>query len=213
MSMSFNVPTESFNATLRKYLGMTTRSIAEALNEKMFFILKKAREHTPKADASQIMQQLGATSTERVSKKSGKIRRKISYKPTQLVYKLVNNKTPGLSRTEIGPAVRKFIASRLKAAGSLKSGWNSAVARYGIATGRFSSKEGPRVRQNSKAIPAKDELRSLAQSEYRYTSQDKEGKFYLDSRVEHALSRAFHEEEQSMKTYIERKIAEGWKAV
>ena len=206
-----------FDAALKECLLVTQRSISEVFNGKMLSILKTARDRTPMGDRSKIQQELGATSTQRVSKKTGAIKTGVRYAATETVYKILNSQGIRRSRVEIGIAAKKFIGQRLRAVGSLKAGWNDAIrkfqAAYGAQTGFFTSTKtgGPKVKQKSIGLPAKDEFHATAVMEYRYLNQDKDGTFYLDPRVEGALQQAFHIEEASMKKHLEEKLAKAWK--
>lgn len=204
--------TAQFNATLRKYLAVSTRSLTEAINEKMFFILAEAQKETPLADRAKIESELGATTTERIGK-SGNVRRKLSYTPTKLVYKLVNRRQPGLSGAETEKAARKLIASRLRAVGSLRAGWSAALKKFGQVTGRFGVSSGlPRVKRGSEASPAKDGVKAQAEAVYNLMQQGAGGSLEIDPRVSMALEKSFASEAQSMEGYLERKLGSDWRS-
>lgn len=212
MSGHMTIDSTAFNATLRKYLAVSTRSLTDAINEKMFFILDRAQKQTPIGDRSKIEAELGATTTERVGK-SGKIRKKISYTPTKLVYKLVNRKTPGLTRADIEPAAKRLIAARLRAVGSLRAGWSNALRKFGQVTGRFAGSTGlPKVKRGSEARPAKDGLKAQAEAVYNLLQRSDGKTLVIDPRVESALASAFAAEAASMESYIERKLGADWRS-
>ena len=207
-----HIDTTDFDRTMRKYLTVSTRSLTEAINEKMFFILDRAQKETPLGDRAKIEAELGATTTERLGK-TGKVRRKISYRPTKLVYKLVNRKTPGLTQTETAEAAKKLIAARLRAVGSLRAGWSAALRKFGMVTGRFGGQAGlPRVKRGSEARPATDGLKAQAEAVYNLLQRGEGGSLGIDSRVETALSSAFASEARSMESYLERKLGADWRA-
>lgn len=207
-----HIDTTDFDRTLRKYLTVSTRSLTEALNDKMFFILDRAQKETPLGDRAKIEAELGATTTERIGK-TGKVRRKISYRPTKLVYKLVNRKTPGLTQTETAEAAKKLIAARLRAVGSLRAGWSAALRKFGMVTGRFGGQAGlPRVKRGSEARPATDGLKAQAEAVYNLLQRGEGGSLGIDPRVAVALEKSFASEAQSMEGYLERKLGSDWRS-
>lgn len=212
MTPTVTVEIAAFNAQLREYVRRTQHTLAYAINKKMLFILRRARELTPVANRPQIQQVFNVTQTERIGKKTGKLRRTTDYTGlNSSAYALLfwKRKQKGLSPFQLPAAEReaaakKLVAGRLRAIGSLKSGWNAALMGFSRAA-RFPAKtEGPRVKQRGSARIAQEGWNPEAVATYSVTEQKDTGEKLIDPRVETAVAQAFREETASMKEYLDR---------
>lgn len=209
--MSGRVDQSGFLSTMRQYASLTPRMIPEILNTKMTYIIKGAYQETPKGDKSKIMADLGASIRSSTVDKKGKVRNRYNYTPRPLVYGLINAQRkkqgkPPITGSEMAAEQRKFVSRRLRAVGSLKSGWVKPLLAFARA-----SKESANI-QERVGVKAKGEF-SLAKPAWRaeataiYNLTIKKGnQQIIDPRLEAALQKAFDKEEASMKEYIERKL-------
>lgn len=207
MSASLKVDQREFNATMHKLAQFTSRDMPVFLNSRLYHVAKKARTNTPAADRQKILSDLGGTL---VSEKMGKrgMRRKYAYKPTKLVYKLVNaarirSGLYPLFDSSIDAHARKFIAGRLRSVGTLKAGWNRALGILGAAIRQFAGKEGPNVRGNSKAKPAVAGKYPQSELEYVLRTNNK-----IHPSVVRALDLAFNQERAEMLAHLDKKMNE-----
>src|SRR5690242_17020606 len=64
MSVEFKVDDREFQETLRKYLAVSSRTLPQALNEKMFFIVRGAVRGLPSVEKSKIEEDMGLSGHE-----------------------------------------------------------------------------------------------------------------------------------------------------
>lgn len=64
MSVEFHIDDKEFQATLKKYLAVTSRTLPEALNQKMFYIVRGAVTRLPKVSKAKIEADVGVSSYE-----------------------------------------------------------------------------------------------------------------------------------------------------
>ena len=210
MNEVFRVDQKEFQTTLRTLAANTSHSLDVFLNSRAFSVVKEARAQTPIADRQKIMTELGATLVSQKTDKKGRIRRKHSYKPTKVVYAILNarqrrNRMPPYPKSEIAMYAEKLIAGRLRAIGTLRSGWTRALA---ILAGKiFASVEGggPRVRQPSTVVPAKPGWSPFVEIQYRETVSNGLTK-QIDPRVVSALEGGFAKEQGEMLSHLEQKM-------
>jgi hypothetical protein len=108
-----------------------------------------------------------------------------------------------------GPA-KQFIQRRLRAIGSLRSGWNGAIRSFARAAKEFISVGGPIVKMPAKVKLAREGWTPQAEMEYRLAINKPGGK-QIDPRVVAALELAFGQELTEMKRHIEGKMREAMK--
>lgn len=211
--MSAYLDQSEFRETLRKIIAGSTRELPVVLNSRLLAIAKTAKELTPEASRPAITSYLGATLTrERVNKK-GKTVRRYSYSPQPVVYAILNarRKKAGsgpIPRSEMAAAAKKFIQSKLRAVGSLKSGWTAAIGKLAAAVkGGIGDSGGPRVKMASQATPARDGWNPVASLEYLETIYRGGGR-EIDPRVVSALESAFAREQSEMEAHLENRLRE-----
>lgn len=115
-----------------------------------------------------------------------------------------------MNRAGLDKAVRKFVASKLRAIGTLRRGWNKPMQQLWRWISRKdkpplgSLPTGARVKQAGEAS-VKDTGNPWAQMAYDMTVQSKTNP-HIDPRVEQALGKAFRAEAAEMKRHIETKL-------
>lgn len=205
-------PTLTFNKSewnrgLLGYKRATRRTLPEILNSKLFFIAKAAMVYTPRADRTRIERELGAEARTRVSKKTGKTKRSYRVKPVSVAYAIIASARkkrgePPIPYADRKKEARKLIAGRLKAVGSMKSGWVTAIITLARHIKQYAALEStPRIKGKSRAWPAREGWNPTATAKYRVLAGDR-----IDPRVNKALQRAFSEELADMKQYTARKL-------
>lgn len=221
--ISFGFDVSDFQDTLRKYLAVTQKTLPEALNQKMFFILRGASRLTPKTSREIIERELKVTGyAQKVyvrGKKKGQIneRGKLGRVQTSspLIYKIINARRgragkPGLFGSEMRSAAAKLLAKRFRSVGTLKAGWLGAIRKLAPLVGDSSrdaeSGASSIIKGRSKAIPAKSEWSPHVEIEYLTNSFSKEHRPYIDARIQQALAIAFNDEKRSMEEYIIKKL-------
>ena len=212
---TIRINTDEFIRNLRTYVTLRIKeSLDQIINRKMLFVIRRTRALTPKADRSKISAELGATSTQRVSKKSGKLKWRNKYAPTSLAVGLVQWKRhkagePPLTQAEAKAKAAKLIGSRLKAVGSLKAGWVKALNMFAKALGSGGDAPDARVRAKGSAMTAKPSWNPTASAEYDLAIVGAgSNQLHIDSRVSAAAAQAFEEETRSMEDYISKKLRE-----
>jgi hypothetical protein len=224
MSVQFICNNQEFQDTLKRYLVVTSRTLPEALNEKMFFIARAASRRTEKTEKARIENELSVIGYELLynkkktrllrSKKTGRVRTGAAVLGGTLVYQIINARRtfagkPGLNRTDMKDRVRKFLAARFRAVGTLKAGWWGALNALGKAVGKEAAFErsSNRIKNPSKATVAKPGWKPNAGIEYNLLAKDARYQRGIDKRVVEALSGAWFEEMRSTQKYIEDKLA------
>jgi len=210
MAAEIKIETKEFRRALDRYLVETSQELSKAINRRMFHVLKKAEQYTPKADRSAIMAELGAEDKMVKSRKTGEIRRRgfkiANTKAERIIQgsRLKRGEKP-LPRNEIKKEARKLIASRLRSVGTLKAGWYHAKLAMAKAGGVFGGgKTGPRVKQRSFGKPAKAGLNPTAKAVYRLLAKGPNVKS-IHPKVEQALARAYAAERVEMERHMRDK--------
>ncbi len=139
--MAITVDASAFNKALEIVLLHTSRDVPEVLNSAARDVIIKAAGLTRQANASAIEKQLTTGSVHASRTKSGKFYKRgqkfIGYKPSLVVYKIINAKQkklgqPGLNNAQMRVAARKLIAGRKSAVGfAAYAGWNNALKEVG----------------------------------------------------------------------------------
>ena len=205
------VSNEEVRSTIARLIRYSSRGEAEFVNSRMLGALKVARDNTPKATRGRVQQDLGATITKQKFDKRGRVRRSYSYKPTPVVYAVVNARQ---RRLGLGPftgdhmkkAAEALIARRIRAIGSLQSGWKRALGVIASAVKSFVAKDGPNVKRPSRAQPAKPGS-NQASFEYRLTVDKGAGRG-VDPRVIRAWESGLASELAQMNSQLEKKMNE-----
>jgi len=192
--ISFKVNSREFDSALRQYVMVSRRTIPEIVNNKAFFIARRAVVKTPKADLAAIN----------------------ALKGSAFIGKIINAQRgrrgeKGLYGKEMSKAVGMVLAARRRSIAFLKSGWLPAIR---ILAGVVKQKRGvaradrsPKIYGVPKgtAIPAVNGFRVRAVIE-NAANTTRDHKDALIKYGEPALQKAFEFETQSMLDYMERKL-------
>jgi hypothetical protein len=121
-----------FEAVLAQYIAQTGKDVVEVLNQKAFFVARRALWNTKKADAQSIRDSLGVVMTARTTR-TGRMAFS-GYEELNTVARGIlaarYRKTGGpwpKGEAEWVAAVRALVASRLRSVAFLKSGWIPAI--------------------------------------------------------------------------------------
>jgi hypothetical protein len=208
--VTLSVNSEEFVKALRQYVAVRLKEpLAEIVNRKMLYILSGARKLTPLGDRGKILSDLGATSTQKTSK-SGKVRSSNKYNQNSSAVNIVQWRRkmrglPPLTQAEAKKEAAKMTGKRLKAVGSLKSGWVKAIRTLSRAVKEAVESSGPNVKQAGSATIAKDGWSPEAIAEYTLTVGTGESR-KIDPRVEAAVQESMAKETASTLAYIEQKL-------
>lgn len=215
--MSMQIDDREFQAALRQYLAKTEKSLAPALNTKMFYIGRGAHRNTPQADRSKIEAELGVIAYKiSKSKKTGKFARRkaiVGGSGPRLVYAIINARLgragkKGLQGKEMAAAAKRLLGKRFRGIGTEKDGWLHAIRKFGAAIGQGFTKDGGAGRLKGKSVGtvAKDGWNPECTLEYNVNSYDTKHKQYLDPRTVRALQQAFTDETRSMQEHLRKKL-------
>jgi len=203
MNPTLTVNTTQMEAALREYMKTSRHSIAFVLNRKLFHIARRAYDLTPVAKRDSILRTFNVEQTERVVAKgrhAGKIRRKTNYSGlNQSAFRIMNwkRKKSGkatLRGAEALRATKAMVASRLRAVGSLKSGWVGAIVRLkNILNETFLPPFKNRLNNPGTALPARPGPNPVSEVQYRLAI-NKRLSAKIDPRVVDALQKAFNAE-------------------
>ncbi len=202
--VTLTIDTRQMQAALAQYLERSRHSIAFVINRKMFHIAKRAYDLTPVAKRQRILETFNVSQRERVVKKGkhiGKIRRVTNYSGiTRSAYRIMNWKRrkkglPGAARAEALRLVKQMIAGRLRAVGTLRSGWVGAVVKLKDALNEaFEPYIKNVVKQRGTAKLARPKSKNpTGEIAYRIVLKKKSGE-QIDPRVVSALQKAFDDE-------------------
>lgn len=216
-----------FQATLEKYLKVTSRTLQTAINTKAYYIARQAIWYTDKADVTRVKTGLGqVVSVNRLTKSGKKI-----VKRRELVLRIGKQDAPiaaliiqkrmaakgerspfyGKSRAA-GRAlmmrmIKQLLAARLKSIAFIKSGWLPAVK----ALAPFAERRGqPPIDTSAKQIgqakgdarPALNNFNPVAQI-INLASARRDGRGALVRVGSAGLARAYNGETASMVDYID----------
>ena len=218
-----------FDATLQEYLKVCTRTVAEAINTKAYFVARAALWYTHKADAQDIGDTLGRfVSTLNLGRKN-KAGRFTTTRTLELASAreydaplaaiIINARRgekgePGLYGAAMARAVRALIASRVRSIAFLKSGWLPAIRILSLyakdKSGGAPTDSQARIfgQEKGSAVPAVDGGEMIAQIINSALAKGDRGAQALAKWGGAGLETAFYNEVQSMREYIERKLAE-----
>lgn len=228
-----------FDRTLADYMKISTRTLAEIVNNKAYYVARKALWFTRKADAGSIRSSLGEIRRRGQVVKSARgslISYRFTIKTTHLQLHdsnryadvplaalLVQSKaakagrrSPWFGRNRAAgaaamtAAIRNLIVARLRSVAYLKSGWLPSIKLFGSAVADKSGlppiegkQTGRPKGRGEKAKPGfivRASIENFARTikDPRYEALTRHGA--------PALQRAFDDEAQSMREYIERKM-------
>jgi hypothetical protein len=213
MSLRFSVDQTEFSDTVKRVAELSGRKLPDFVNSRLYHVAKVARDKTPVASRQSITSYLGATLTRQSQGKGGKVRRTYKYHPTQAVYAILNARRRmagqlALDRSEMETAAKKFIASKLRAVGSLRNGWARGLGILAAAIKQPFTREGPPVKMASEASVARRGFNLSAMINYRVTVAKNGGGRGIEPRVTRALEDGFAAENREMIRHLENKVAE-----
>lgn len=206
-----------FDSTLNEYMRWTSKSWWEAVNSHAYYIARKALWFTKKASAADIrssLRRLGLSSSRTTA--SGRVVEGSEAPRGQLIINAARRKLglPSIYGREMAEAIDKLEASRLRSIAFVKSGWLPAI-RILEAFGVNKSKAAPmdraaRVRGQEKgsAYPAVEGATMICRIINSVGASGPDRGNVLDRIAGPALDLAFFDETNSMREYIERKMAE-----
>ena len=218
---TFHVDTREFSAALREYKKVSRSTLADILNRKACFVLRKAIELTPKAIRSvieNIFNVIGSRLSR--SKATGKFKKAGNlYGKSHLAIDIVQAKRfrkgqPPLTQKEASAEGRKLIANRLRGIGSLRAGWSRSYRTFLSATKEAGAALGlPRVKRPGQAKIARPTTDPEAIFEYdlvtaTHHAGGSSGPKEIDPRVASALQEAINIETAGMKEEIARRLGE-----
>jgi hypothetical protein len=201
--VTLTINTTQMQAALAQQLQDTRHSAAFVINRHLFFIAQRAYDLTPIAKRSRILETFNVSQSERViarGKRAGKIRRTTNYSGlNRSAFAIMNwgrrkKGLPAVRGADALRAVKKMIAARLRAVGSLKSGWVGGILQLRqMISGAFAPLSGYKPKNQGSAKPAKVGRSPVAEVAYRLAIRKKSSE-KIDPRVTAALQQAFNDE-------------------
>lgn len=203
MSPTITIDTIQFKTALKQYLEVTKKTLPDVMNQKALYIAKGAYEETPVADKSKIMKLFG------VGPKVKGVKTKYDYSKmntsAENIYlwrlKQANKDIPA----DYKKRALKMVQNRIKAVGSLRSGWKKAISILAGAVNEMVVAQGPPIKTPSTAKPATPGFNPTSTFTYR-TVIERGGQKIIDPRCFQALQSAFDKEAKSMTEYLARRM-------
>ena len=211
-----------FNQTMREYVRVSKRSLAEICNQKAKWIAIFALNLTPKTAQSRIEQELGIVVKEQVTSKRGKVKTKRKAQLVQgkggprlaLIINARRGKAgkPGLNRGKMNRAILAALGARKKSKGFLAIGWWAAIKK--LTTVIRGNAGGPRPDRSVK-VRGKEKGRATIAKDFAFMchsiiENSVRGGKRLKARVSMLINKyaqqAVNKEEQSMRAYIDKKL-------
>ncbi len=216
MTPTFKLDTSQMRTALAQYMARSRHSVAFVINRKLFHIARRAYDGTPIAQRSRILETFNLTQSERTVAKgrfAGRIRRATNYSGlNKSAFAIMNwqrrkKGLPALRGAQALRAAKNMVASRLRAVGSLKSGWIGAIIRLRNLLGESVALETKvRVRRAGTARPARENMKNMfGEIEYRLVEHKKGGEV-IDPRVVAALQKAFNEEAKDTMEHLAKEL-------
>ena len=200
--ISLTIDTSRMDAALAQYLAKSRHSVAFVINRKLFHIAKRAYEDTPVAKRSRILETFNVTQRERTVKKgkrAGSIRRVTNYAGlNRSAFAIMNWKRrkvgkAALHGAEALNAAKRMVASRLRAVGSLKSGWVGGIVKLKRQLQEAFTPDFKNRLNNPGDATTAHAGSPMAEIAYRLAIKKKSGE-QIDPRVVAALQKAFDAE-------------------
>lgn len=211
MSLTLQVDTREFDRAFKQYVGLTSKTLAAAVNNKAGNVAAKAYANTAKVDKQLIAAELGA-SYGRVMGKRGRLLKgnKITITGTKeqlararALYVAQLRRLGRLDTTkDITGRLPLWIKRRVASGGFLSTGWIAAIRTFIKETGGKLLPRRP-GRTYGRAIRAREGWAPFAEIENNSTPQ--ENKASAERVLTNALARAFRQETADMEQYIARK--------
>ncbi len=190
-----------FESVLKEYVKASSRTVAEAINAKAYFIARAAVHYTHKASAKDIRDQLSRPGRESTLPLAAMIVRR----------RRRSKREPELSASELEAAGRRLISVRVRSVAFLKSGWLPAIRTLA-----------PFVKSKGQAKPLESTVRQVG-AEKGSATPAFEGHTAIAKLVNSAIAKhdkkdslskyggrglqlAFEDETSSMIEYLEQKM-------
>lgn len=195
------VDTREFSRTLKKYMSVSKRSLAEAINQKGFSVSINAVRFTRRADKKQIAHTLRQVANERGA---------------PLAALIINNgakkgsaSKPWYYGADMAEAIKKLIEKRQRAVNFLRAGWLPAVTVFASAIGKTPTKNAVKFIQRygihggaTKARPGIKVFAELWNMAFNHKTGTENGMQF----AEKGLAFAMAKEAASMKRHIEKEL-------
>lgn len=209
--MSNGLDTSRFQKALLELIPRVQHTVARTLNKHLFYIARGASRLTPVS--TKVESDMGVLAYASVrSRKTGKTRRGkvavFAIGTGNRIAAIINARRmkggkPPLKRIEMGDAIKKLIAARLRSKGTERSGWIAAIRILGASIGESSyAEERVSVTHTSIATTAKDGWSPVAELEYKIISTDTHNRHYIDAKTQDALQTAFNYETSSIEKFL-----------
>jgi hypothetical protein len=203
-----------FQKAFREHIPLVTGTLAEITNKKMFYIARGASRETPVSQ--NLEHDLGIVGymarISRKTKKSKKGKAIYSIRTGLRFAAIINARRAkaglaALARSEMGEAVRKLFAARLRSKGTERTGWLAGIRVFARSIGESSlALDRTSVTHKSIASTAKEGWSPVATLEYRIISTDTNKRQYIDDKTTAALQKAFDDEAQSMIDFAAKRL-------
>lgn len=223
-----------FDRTLRDYMRISSRTTAQIINTKAYYIARRALWYTAKASPEKVRLALGESKAMmQVRLKSGKFSKSKRHLKSffakgegrtkapllalivQKQRRLEGKPSPWKGKTRTAgaaamlEAMRKAFQARMRSIGFLKAGWLPAIrtlSRFADLGAPFAPIDARQYgRPKGRATPGKEGWRPIAEIENMATTyRDKKGALIKFGGP--ALQQAFDEEAADMRAYMERKL-------
>lgn len=205
-----------FNAGLLKYHQVSKSDLASIINRRLLFVNKTALRLTPRANAAQIDHDLRVERTQ-IGKTGRRLKRAKLVRATRAESiiqgsRLKRGEKP-LDDAQLKTAVRRLIASRRRAVGSLKRGWVKPIIILSRASKTFTPIEKlPNVKQRGRAWPARAGWHPVATSQYSLRIE-RDGQMVVHPRVQAAAIQALRIETKEMGREVGRRLKKNFKRI
>lgn len=213
MSVSMQIDTREFSATLRQYLARTSKTLPEAINGKAGRVAWRAIVETRKAERGDI-EALGVSGYRQIkSRKTGEIRRgRPIYNENGRMRDIIAARYYNAGQRipdDLDEQVRKGLAARLRSIGFIKSGWIPAYRKLRRYIGQALTWTDARQRGKAKgrATVAQNGFNPIATIANTALPSAQAMRLGVEG-----LNKAFRAETADMRVYLERKMKEDARA-
>lgn len=227
-TVKLKVDSSEFTATLRQYTALSRRTPAKVCNKKAYYIVRRAIWYTHKTEYNKLAAEIGPMAREFRIENGRVIRgRKMwarnwskEYCPPALAliinWRRGKRKWKGYYGKDMAAAIKKVWGARARSIAYIKSGWITARDKFkelagggrGLPPSEGAKVGGPKQigRPKGRASPA-IEGKWKAKAEFVNTATTKrDHKQALFTYGTPALARAFREETESMRQWIEEEL-------
>lgn len=197
-----------FDEVLAGYLKVTSRTVPQALNNKAYFVARKALWVTHKADANKIRSELTTVSI--TTTETG-----YTYESTlaeRIIWARAKREGLKLNRDQVATAAKALVGARLRSVAFIKSGWIPSIRKLeGLVKDRKGAAGSDReARQygadKGQCIPAVEGGNNPVATIINSAKAKGDDDSALEKHGGKGLDLAFYDETQSMIEYIESKM-------